>query len=478
MANDKKMVEQITSMEEDFAKWYTDIVKKADLIDYSSVKGCMIIRPYGYAIWENIQKLLDARFKATGVENIYMPMFIPESLLKKEKDHVEGFAPEVAWVTHGGSERLTERLCVRPTSETLFCEHYANIIQSYRDLPKLYNQWVSVVRWEKTTRPFLRTREFLWQEGHTIHATAEEAQEETIRMLNVYADFCENCLAMPVVKGVKTAKERFAGAEDTYTIEALMHDGKALQSATSHYFGDGFAKAFGIQFQDKDNKLKHPFQTSWGCTTRLIGALIMTHGDDNGLVLPPKVAPVQIVVIPVASHKAGVKEKATEVYENLKKICRAKIDLSDNSPGWKYAEYEMKGVPLRLELGPRDIENNQCVIVRRDTREKYFVSLDELETKIPELLQMVHDGLYNAALERRKNMTYVANNMDEMIEIAENKPGFIKAMWCGDRECEDALKEQAGVTSRCIPFVQEKIGGTCVCCGKPADKMLYWGKAY
>ena len=345
-------------------------------------------------------------------------------------------------------------------------------------MPKLYNQWVSVVRWEKTTRPFLRTREFLWQEGHTIHATAEEAQEETIRMLNVYADFCEKCLAMTVVKGVKTAKERFAGAEDTYTIEALMHDGKALQSATSHYFGDGFAKAFGIQFQDRDNKLKHPFQTSWGCTTRLIGALIMTHGDDNGLVLPPKVAPIQVVVIPVASHKAGVKEKATEVYENLKKVCRAKIDLSYNSPGWKYAEYEMKGVPLRLELGPRDIENNQCVVVRRDTREKYFVSLDELQTKIPELLQVVHDGLYNAALERRSNMTYVANNMDEMMEIAENKPGFIKAMWCGDRECEDALKEQAGVTSRCIPFAQEKISGTCVCCGKPADKMLYWGKAY
>ena len=478
MAEQKKMVEEITSMDVDFAKWYTDVVKKAELVEYTSVKGCMVIRPYGYAIWENIQKTLDGMFKETGHENVCMPMFIPESLLNKEKDHVEGFAPEVAWVTHGGSEKLEERLCVRPTSETLFCEHYANIIQSYRDLPKLYNQWVSVVRWEKTTRPFLRSREFLWQEGHTIHATAEEAQEETIRMLNVYADFCENYLAMPVVKGVKTEKERFAGAEDTYTIEALMHDGKALQSGTSHYFGDGFAKAFEIQFQDKDNKLKHPFQTSWGVTTRLIGAIIMTHGDDNGLVLPPKIAPVQVVVIPVASHKEGVKEKATEVYENLKKICRAKIDLSDNSPGWKFAEYEMKGVPLRLEIGPKDIEKNQCVIVRRDTREKYFVSLDELETKIPELIQVVHDGLYNAAIEHRSNMTYVAHDMDEMIDLAENKPGFIKAMWCGDRECEDALKEQAGVTSRCIPFVQEKIGETCVCCGKPADKMLYWGKAY
>ena len=478
MAEQKKMVEEITSMDVDFAKWYTDVVKKAELVEYTSVKGCMVIRPYGYAIWENIQKTLDGMFKETGHENVCMPMFIPESLLNKEKDHVEGFAPEVAWVTHGGSEKLEERLCVRPTSETLFCEHYANIIQSYRDLPKLYNQWVSVVRWEKTTRPFLRSREFLWQEGHTIHATAEEAQEETIRMLNVYADFCENYLAMPVVKGVKTEKERFAGAEDTYTIEALMHDGKALQSGTSHYFGDGFAKAFEIQFQDKDNKLKHPFQTSWGVTTRLIGAIIMTHGDDNGLVLPPKIAPVQVVVIPVASHKEGVKEKATEVYENLKKICRAKIDLSDNSPGWKFAEYEMKGVPLRLEIGPKDIEKNQCVIVRRDTREKYFVSLDELETKIPELIQVVHDGLYNAAIEHRSNMTYVAHDMDEMIDLAENKPGFIKAMWCGDRECEDALKEQAGVTSRCIPFVQEKINDKCVCCGKPADKMLYWGKAY
>ena len=478
MAKETKLVEQITPMDEDFAQWYTDIVKKAELIEYTSVKGCMVIRPYGYAIWENMQKILDGMFKDLGHENVCMPMFIPESLLQKEKDHVEGFAPEVAWVTHGGNEELEERLCVRPTSETLFCEHYKSIVHSYRDLPKLYNQWVSVVRWEKTTRPFLRTREFWWQEGHTIHATAEEAQEETIRMLNVYADFCENVLAIPVVKGVKTAKERFAGAEDTYTIEALMHDGKALQSGTSHYFGDGFAKAFGIQFQDKDNQLKYPFQTSWGTTTRLIGALIMTHGDNNGLVLPPKVAPVQIVVIPVASHKAGVTEKATEVYTRLNKICRAKIDNSDNSPGWKYAEYEMKGVPLRLEIGPRDIENNQCVIVRRDSREKYFVSLDELESKVPELLEAVHKGMYEKALQRRTEMTYIAHNMGEMKDIADNKPGFIKAMWCGDRACEDKLKEDVGVTSRCIPFEQENISDVCVCCGKKADKMLYWGKAY
>lgn len=478
MAEQKKMVDDITAMDEDFAKWYTDVVKKAELAEYTSVKGCMVIRPYGYAIWENIQKTMDKMFKDTGHENVCMPMFIPESLLNKEKDHVEGFAPEVAWVTHGGDEKLEERLCVRPTSETLFCEHYKQIVHSYRDLPKLYNQWVSVVRWEKTTRPFLRTREFLWQEGHTIHATAEEAQEETIKMLNVYADFCENVLAMPVVKGVKTEKERFAGAEDTYTIEALMHDGKALQSGTSHYFGDGFAKAFGIQYMDKNNTLQYPYQTSWGTTTRLIGAIIMTHGDNNGLVLPPKIAPVQVVVIPIAQHKEGVLEKAAELTERLSKFCRVKSDVSENSAGWKFAEYEMKGVPLRLEIGPKDIENNQCVIVRRDNREKIFVSLDELETKIPELLGAVHNGMFEKALQRRSEMTYTAHNFEEMADIAENKPGFIKAMWCGSRECEDALKEKAGVTSRCIPFEQEKISDTCVCCGKPATKMLYWGKAY
>lgn len=478
MAQQKKMVEEITSMDEDFAKWYTDVVKKSELCEYTSVKGCMVIRPYGYAIWENIQHIMDSMFKATGHENVCMPMFIPESLLEKEKDHVEGFAPEVAWVTHGGSEKLEERLCVRPTSETLFCEHYANIVHSYRDLPKLYNQWVSVVRWEKTTRPFLRTREFLWQEGHTIHATAEEAQEETIRMLNVYAEFCEKYLAMPVVKGVKTAKERFAGAEDTYTIEALMHDGKALQSGTSHYFGDGFAKAFDIQFTGKDNKLHHPFQTSWGTTTRLIGAIIMTHGDDNGLVLPPAVAPIQLVIIPIASHKEGVLDKANELKNKLASVCRVKLDDSDNSAGWKFSEYEMKGVPLRLEIGPKDIENNRCVVVRRDNGEKIFVSLDELEAKIPELLEAVRDGLYQKAIDRRAAMTFTARDYAELKDIADNKPGFIKAMWCGDRECEDKLKDELGITSRCIPFEQEHLSDTCVCCGKPAKHMLYWGKAY
>ena len=474
----EKLVKSITSMDEDFAKWYTDVCIKAELIDYASVKGCMIIRPYGYAIWENIQKEMDARFKATGHENVYMPLFIPESLLQKEKDHVEGFAPEVAWVTHGGNDELEERMCVRPTSETLFCDHYKNIVHSYRDLPKLYNQWCNVVRWEKTTRPFLRSREFLWQEGHTLHATAEEAKEETIRMLNVYAEFCENVLAMPVVKGVKTAKERFAGAEDTYTIEALMHDGKALQSGTSHYFGDGFAKAFDIEFTDKNNQIVHPFQTSWGTTTRLIGALIMTHGDDSGLVLPPVVAPIQTVIVPIASHKEGVLEKAREVYETLKSVCRVKLDDSDQSPGWKFAEYEMKGVPLRIELGPRDIENNVCVVARRDNGEKTVVSLDELSVKIPELLKAVHDGLYEKAINRRAEMTYDAHNLDELKEIADNKPGFIRAMWCGDRECEDKLKEVAGITSRCAPFEQEEISDTCVCCGKKAKSMLYWGKAY
>ncbi len=478
MANQKKMVEEITSMDTDFAKWYTDVVKKAELASYSSVRGCMVVRPYGTALWENIRNELDRRFKATGHENVMMPMFIPESLLQKEKDHVAGFAPEVAWVTHGGEEKLTERLCVRPTSETLFCDHYAEVIHSYRDLPKLYNQWCSVVRWEKTTRPFLRTMEFFWQEGHTMHETAEEAIEETERMLNVYADFCEECLAIPVVKGKKTDKEKFAGAESTYTIEALMHDGKALQSGTSHYFGDGFSKAFNVSFTGRDNTQQFPHETSWGMSSRIIGAVIMTHGDDNGLVLPPFVAPTQVVVLPIAQHKAGVLDKARELTERISSFCRAKIDDSDNSAGWKFAEYEMKGVPLRLEIGPKDIENNQCVLVRRDNREKVFVSLDELETKIPELLKAVHDGLYEKALKRREEMTYSVKDLDEMIKNADERPGFIKAMWCGELACEEKLKEVAGVTSRCIPFEQEEITDTCVCCGKKAKHMLYWGKAY
>ena len=478
MAEQKKMVEAITSMEEDFAKWYTDIVKKAELMDYSSVRGCMIIEPYGWAIWENIRDILDHEFKELGHENVAMPLFIPESLLQKEKDHVEGFAPEVAWVTHGGEEELPERLCVRPTSETLFCDHYKNIIHSWRDLPKLYNQWCSVVRWEKTTRPFLRSVEFYWQEGHTMHATAQEAMEETERMLNVYADFCEKQLAIPVIKGRKTKKEQFAGAEATYTIEALMHDGKALQSGTSHYFGDGFARAFEITYTDKENKPQYPHQTSWGMSTRIIGGIIMTHGDDNGLVLPPAVAPIQVMIIPIAQHKPGVLEKAEELRARLKRICRVRMDASEQSPGWKFSQYEMKGVPLRLEIGPKDIEKNQCVLVRRDNREKTFVSLDELEAKIPELLEAVRQGMYDKALARREQMTYTAVSLEEMKKIADDKPGFIKAMWCGDQACEEKLKEEAGVSSRCMPFEQEHLSDTCVCCGRPAKTMVYWGKAY
>lgn len=472
MAEQKKMVE------EDFAKWYTDVVKKAELASYSCVRGCMVVRPYGTALWENIRDNLDRRFKALGHENVMMPLFIPESLLQKEKDHVEGFAPEVAWVTHGGAEQLQERLCVRPTSETLFCDHYAQVIHSYRDLPKLYNQWCSVVRWEKTTRPFLRTMEFFWQEGHTMHETPQEAVEETERMLNVYADFCEHDLAIPVVKGRKTDKEKFAGAEATYTIEALMHDGKALQSGTSHYFGDGFARAFDIQFTGRDNTLQYPHQTSWGMSSRIIGAIIMTHGDNNGLVLPPAVAPVQVVILPIAMHKEGVLDKAMELRDRLAATFRVKVDDSDNSAGWKFAEYEMKGVPLRLEIGPKDIANNQCVLVRRDNREKTFVSLDQLEAAIAEQLEAVRAGLYEKALARREEMTYSAKTLEELKDLAEHKPGFIKAMWCGDLACEEALKEEAGVTSRCIPFEQEQLADTCVCCGKPAKHMLYWGKAY
>ncbi len=478
MAEQKKMVDAITPMEEDFARWYTDIVKKAELMDYTSVRGCMVIQPYGWAIWENIQHILDTRFKELGHENVSMPMFIPESLLNKEKEHVEGFAPEVAWVTMGGSEKLQERMCVRPTSETLFCDHYAKVIHSWRDLPKLYNQWCSVVRWEKTTRPFLRSVEFHWQEGHTMHETAQEAEAETEQMLRVYADFCENDLAIPVIKGRKTDKEKFAGAVATYTIEAMMHDGKALQSGTSHYFGDGFAKAFNVTFQGRDNSICHPFQTSWGMSTRIIGGIIMTHGDNNGLVLPPAVAPIQVIILPVAQHKPGVLEKAHELRDRLKKSFRVRVDDSDNTPGWKFAQYEMKGVPLRLEIGPKDIEKNQCVLVRRSDREKIFVPLDNLEAAIAEQLEEVRKGIYENALARRESMTYTARSLEELTNIADNQPGFIKAMWCGDPACEEKLKEAAGVSSRCMPFEQEHLSDTCVCCGKPAKSMVYWGKAY
>ncbi|GKI14188.1 proline--tRNA ligase 2 [Oscillospiraceae bacterium] len=474
----KKLVEAITPINEDFAQWYTDVCLKAELVDYSTVKGCMILRPYGYAIWENIQHILDGMFKATGHENVAMPLFIPESLLQKEKDHVEGFAPEVAWVTHGGGEQLEERMCVRPTSETLFCDHFAHVLHSWRDLPMKYNQWCSVVRWEKTTRPFLRSREFWWQEGHTIHETAAEAIAETEQQLNTYAEFCEKSLMIPVVKGKKTDKEKFAGAEATYSIEAMMHDGKALQSGTSHYFGDGFSRAFGVQFTGRDNQLQYPYQTSWGVSTRLVGAIIMTHGDDEGLILPPAVAPYQVVVLPIAAHKPGVTEKAQELAARVAKFARVKLDDSDNSPGWKFSQWEMKGVPLRLELGPKDIEKNQCVLVRRDTREKYFVSLDELETEIPRLLNELAQNLYQRALENREKRTWAAASMEEIKRLAEENNGYIKTMWCGSLACEEKMKEEAGLSSRCMPFEQEPLADTCPCCGKPANLMVYWGKAY
>ena len=476
---EKKMVEEITSMDVDFAQWYTDIVKKADLIDYTSVKGCMVIKPAGYALWERIQQEVDRRFKETGVENVYLPLFIPESLLQKEKDHVEGFAPEVAWVTHGGLEPLQERLCVRPTSETLFCDLYSKEIHSHRDLPKVYNQWCSVVRWEKTTRPFLRSREFLWQEGHTAHATAEEAQERTRMMLNVYADFCEEVLAIPVVKGRKTDKEKFAGAEATYTIEALMHDGKALQSGTSHYFGDGFARAFGIQYSDKNNQLQYVHQTSWGLSTRIIGAIIMVHGDDSGLKLPPRIAPVQAMIVPVQQHKEGVLEKAKELEAQLKAAgIRVKCDDSEKSPGFKFAEQEMRGIPVRVEIGPKDMEKNQCVVVRRDNREKIVVALPELTQRLPEILEQIQQDMLEHARAHLASHTYAAHNYEELLKFLDEKPGFVKAMWCGDQACEDKIKEDAGATSRCIPFEQEQLSDVCPVCGKPAKYMVYWGKAY
>ena len=479
MAQDKKQVEQITDMEVDFAKWYTDVCKKAELIDYSSIKGMFIYRPYGYAIWENIQRILDGEFKKTGHENVYLPMLIPESLLQKEKDHVEGFAPECAWVTYGGVDKLEERYCIRPTSETLFCEHYANIIHSHRDLPKLYNQWTSVLRWEKTSRPFLRHREFLWQEGHTMHATAEEAQAETERMFNIYADFFKDVLAIPVVKGRKTDKEKFSGAEATYTVECMMHDRKALQAGTSHFFGDGFAKAFDIFYTDKNNQKVNPFQTSWGVSTRLIGGIIMTHGDNSGLVLPPKIAPVQIVIIPIAMHKEGVLEKARAVAETLRAAgLRVKLDESEQSPGWKFAEYEMKGVPLRLELGPKDIEQNQCVLVRRDNGEKSFVSLDSLVESANTLMDAVHDGMYAKAKRNLDENIYDAFTLEEAKRLQQEHGGFIRTMWCGDEACEIRMKEEAGMTSRCIPFAQQHLADTCAICGKPAKKMIYWGVAY
>ena len=479
MAKDKKLVEQITSMEDDFAQWYTDVCVKADLIGYTSVKGCMAIKPAGYAIWENIQKDLDARFKATGVQNVYMPMLIPESLLNKEAELVKSFAPEVAWITQGGSEKLTERLCVRPTSETLFCDFYAKDIHSHRDLPKLYNQWCSVLRWEKTTRPFLRSREFLWQEGHTAHATAEESEERTVQMLNVYADFLEQDMAIPVIKGQKTEKEKFAGAKHTYTVEAMMHDGKALQSGTSHNFDDIFAKAYGVQFTDKDNTLKYVHQTSWGMTTRVIGAMIMVHGDNSGLVLPPHIAPIQVMIIPIRQDAEGVMDKALEVKTALAAAgVRVNLDDSEKSPGWKFSEQEMRGIPIRIELGPKDIEKGQAVLVRRDTREKTIVPIEEIPTQASALLETIQADMFRRAKEHLESHIYDATDYDTFCKTIAEKPGFVRAMWCGDEACESKIKADTTATSRCIPFKQIRISDRCVCCGKPAKHEVIWAKAY
>ncbi len=469
----------ITSRDVDFAQWYTDIVRNAKLAAYSNVKGCYVIEPNGYAIWENIQKGLDGMFKNLGHQNVYMPLFIPESLLNKEKEHVEGFAPEVAWVTHGGNNKLEERMCVRPTSETLFCDYYASSINSYRDLPKLYNQWCNIVRWEKETRPFLRTREILWQEGHTIHETSEEAEHETHQMLNVYKVFFENYLAIPVITGRKTEKEKFAGAEYTLTVEALMYNGVSLQSGTSHYFGQKFTKPFEVKFTNRNNTLEYAYQTSWGVSTRMIGGLIMVHSDDNGLVLPPKIAPNQTVIVPIGKDD-NVKEECTKLLNKLKQNnITCFIDNTDKSPGFKFAEHEMNGIPIRIEIGPRDLETNEIVLARRDTSEKIKVKLDDdIVNNIAKLLERIQTNMYNTAKKRMIEKTYVCTNLDEVKEIMENRPGFVKAMWCGDTVCELKMKEIKGTKSRCIPDDQESLSDNCICCNKPAKHMVYWGIQY
>ncbi len=479
MSDNKEFVKEITNIEDDFAKWYTDIVKKADLADYTDTKGCVAIKPYGYAIWENIQNYADDLFKKSGVENVYFPLLIPESLLQKEKDHVEGFAPEVAWVTQGGGEDLEEKLCIRPTSETMFSNLYSKWLKSWRDLPMVYNQWCSVLRWEKETRPFLRSREFLWQEGHTIHATAQEAEERTLQMLEIYARVIEDLLAIPVVKGQKTPSEKFAGADATYTVETMMHDGRALQSGTSHYFGQNFTKPFDVKFQNKEGKEEYAYQTSWGISTRLIGGVIMAHGDNRGLKLPPRVAPIQAVIIPIATHKEGVIEKAQEIYKKLLEDYRVKLDLRDGySTGYKFNDWEMRGVPVRIEMGPRDIENGVCVLVRRDTLEKKEVKLEDLPHELGLLLEDIQSNMFKECKKRLKERTTTATNLEEFCKNMEKEQGFIKAMWCGDEACEDKIRELTGAKSRCIPFEQEHISDTCVCCGKKADKMVIWGRQY
>jgi prolyl-tRNA synthetase len=478
--DDKDFVKEITKMEDDFAQWYTDVIRKTDLVDYSPVKGFMVIKPYGYALWENIQSYLDRRFKETGHKNCYFPLLIPESLLNKEKEHVEGFAPEVAWVTHGGNKELGERLCIRPTSETIICAMYSKWLKSYRELPYLYNQWCSVVRWEKETRPFLRTSEFLWQEGHTLHETVEQAQAETLQMLEIYREMCENLLAIPMISGRKSEKEKFAGAEATYTIEALMHDGKALQSGTSHNLAQHFTKAFDITYLDREGVLQNPHQTSWGVSTRLIGGLIMTHGDNRGLVMPPRIAPIQVVIIPIMQKKEGVLTKANELYDQLKAAgIRVELDDNDNyTAGWKFNEYEMKGVPVRVEIGPRDIQNNVAMIARRDTLAKETISLDGFAETIATLLETIHVDMYNRAKKDRDEKTYLLDTYDGFVEKMKTAPGFAKGMWCGEEACEDKIKQDTSATIRCMPFEQEQLSETCHFCGKPAKHMVYVAKAY
>ena len=475
----EEFVKEITNIDDDCVQWYTDVVRKAELADYTDTKGCIAIRPYGYAIWENIQKYTDQKFKEVGVTNFYMPILIPESMLQKEKDHVEGFAPEVAWVTMGGEDKLQERLCIRPTSETIISTMYSKWVKSWRDLPILGNQWCNVLRWEKETRPFLRSREFLWQEGHTVHETAKEAEERTKMMLNIYSDVIEKLLAIPVLKGRKTPKEQFAGADSTYTVETMTYDGRALQAGTSHYFGQNFTKPFEIKFQNREGKEEYAYQTSWGISTRLIGALIMAHGDNRGLKLPPKVAPIQAVIVPIAQHKEGVLEKVTSIYNNLNKNYRMKLDDRDNySTGFKYNDWEMRGVPVRIEIGPRDLENNQAVLVRRDNGKKEIVELSNLNERLGTLLEEIQNSMFNECLKRMEEKTTIAYTLDEMLESLEKNQGFIKTMWCGDVACEDKVKEVTGAHSRCMPFEQEQLADICPVCGKKATKMVIWGRQY
>lgn len=477
---EKDFVKDITDMDVDFPQWYTDVIRKTDMVDYSPVKGFMVIKPYGYALWEGIQAYLDRRFKETGHQNMYFPLLIPESLLTKEKEHVEGFAPEVAWVTHGGSEELAERLCVRPTSETIICSMYAKWLTTYRELPYLYNQWCSVVRWEKATRPFLRTSEFLWQEGHTLHETAEEAQKETLQQLEIYREMCSELLAIPLICGRKSEREKFAGAYATYTIEAFMHDGKALQSGTSHNLAQHFTRAFDIQYQGRNGELEYPHHTSWGVSTRLIGAIIMVHGDNRGLVLPPRLAPTQVVLIPIAQKKEGVLEHVQALRDELAAAgIRVKLDDStENSPGWKFNEYEMKGIPLRLEVGPRDIENDKVVYSIRHSGEKESMPREGVAQAVKEILERIHREMYEKAQKSMEEKTFVVTDYESFKKRMDEKPGIAKAMWCGCTECEEKIKNDTAVTIRCIPFEQENLGDTCPFCGKEAKHMVVLGKAY